>query len=173
MANDIFLKLTGEDGKVIEGESTDAAFPGQIEIFNFSFGASNMPTIGSFTTGSSGSKVTLDDFSFSKYTDKSSTKAFTKCAEGKHFKSALVTVRKAGGEAGQQNFIQYFFEQVFVARISWSGAGDTIPVEQVSLAYGKVTLSYSPQKADGTLDPAIIAGWDATANVAYSGEIPK
>jgi type VI secretion system secreted protein Hcp len=175
MAFDAFLKLTGTDGKDVEGESTDAKHAKEIEISSFSFGANNTPTIGSGTTGSSGGKMTASDFCFLKRTDKASTILFTKCADGSHFEKATVTLRKAGGTAGQQEFIHYLFEQVYVSSIQWSGSsgGDDTPTESVSLTYGKFTLGYSPQKADGTLDAEIAAGWDMTKNETYAGELPK
>jgi type VI secretion system secreted protein Hcp len=170
MAFDSFLKLTGTDGKDVEGESTDATHAKEIELFQFSFGASNSVTIGSGTTGSAGGKMSASSFNITKRTDKASPILFTKCADGTHFEKAVVTLRKAGGTAGQQEYIHYTFEQVYVESIQWSGSsgGDDTPTESVSLAYGKFTLGYSPQKADGTLDAEVKAGWDMTTNQAYA-----
>jgi type VI secretion system secreted protein Hcp len=46
VAFDTFLKLDG-----LDGESTRAGFEKQIEIYSFSFGASNPTTVGSGTSG--------------------------------------------------------------------------------------------------------------------------
>lgn len=167
MAFDTFLKL---EGPGVDGESTDATHTGEIELYSFSFGASNPVTIGSYSTGSSGGKVSISSFNVMKKTDKSSPILFSKCADGTHFEKATVTLRKAGGTEGQQEYIQYIFEQVFVESIQWSGStgGDDVPTESVSLAYGKFTLNYKPQKSDGTLDAAVTAGWDTTTNTAYA-----
>lgn len=167
MAFDTFLKLTGPD---VAGESTDSTHAGEFEIFSFSMGASNPVTIGSGSTGMSGGKVSLSSFSVMKKTDKASPILFKMCCQGDHFDKAVVTLRKAGGTAGQQEYLIYTFEKVFIENIQWSGSsgGDDTPMESVSLAFGKFTISYKPQKAeDGTLDAAVEGGWDQTTNVAH------
>jgi type VI secretion system secreted protein Hcp len=35
-----------------------------------------------------------------------------------------------------------------------------IPIDQVSFNFTKIEVSYAPQKADGSLDAAIPAGYD-------------
>lgn len=166
MAFDSFLKLVGPD---VAGESTDSTHTGEFEIYSFSFGAMNPVTIGSGSTGMSGGKVSLSSFNILKKTDKASPILFKMCAQGDHFDKAIVTLRKAGGSAGQQEYLVYTFEKVFIESIQWSGSsgGDDTPTESLSLAYGKFTISYKPQKAeDGTLDAAVEAGWDQTLNTA-------
>jgi type VI secretion system secreted protein Hcp len=37
-------------------------------------------------------------------------------------------------------------------------------MDSVSLAFSKVRVEYKAQKADGSLDAPIVAGWDAKAN---------
>jgi len=39
-----------------------------------------------------------------------------------------------------------------------------LPVDQFSLNFAKVEKEYKPQKADGSLDSPIKAGWDLKAN---------
>ena len=159
MAFDTFLKIDG-----VPGESTDSANAGSIEIYSFSWGASNPVTVGSGTTGSGGGKVVLSSFNVMKKTDKSSPKLFSACCAGNHFATATVTMRKAGGQ--QNVFLTYEFKQVFVESIQWSGSsgGDDSPAESVSFAYGAVTTKYTPQKKDGSMDSPIPAGWDLTTN---------
>ena len=38
------------------------------------------------------------------------------------------------------------------------------PIDQVSLNFAKVQVEYRAQKADGTLDAPITAGWDSQTN---------
>jgi type VI secretion system secreted protein Hcp len=45
-----------------------------------------------------------------------------------------------------------------------SGHGDIVPTDQISLNYSKIEYEYKAQKADGTLDGAIKAGWDLKTN---------
>jgi type VI secretion system secreted protein Hcp len=45
-----------------------------------------------------------------------------------------------------------------------SQSGDGMPSESISLNFTKIEYSYSPQKADGSLDTAIKATYDLKAN---------
>ncbi len=161
MAFDTFLDLSS--GK-IEGESTAAGMEKQIELFSFSWGASNPTTIGSGSTGVSGGKVSISSFSVMKKTDSASSMLFQKCCEGQHIAKAVVTLRKAGGAAGQAAFLKYTFETVMVESIQWSGSsgGDDSPTESLSLAFGKVKIEYWQQLKDGSMKVAGQGAWDLT-----------
>lgn len=161
MAFDAFLKFT----PTVAGESTDAKHTGDIEIYSFSLGAHNPVTIGSGTTGAGGGKVSFSGFSIMKKTDKTSPVLFQQCASGTHYTSALVTLRKAGGDS-QVEYLKYTFGTVFVDSIQWSGSsgGDDTPMESVSMSYGSLQIDYTPQDAAGKPLPAIHGGWDVTKN---------
>ena len=160
MAYDAFMDL-GE----IKGESTAKGMEGKIEIYSFSLGASNPATIGSGTTGISGGKVSVSSFNVMKKTDKASPMLFQRCCEGEHIPLVTVTLRKAGGTAGQGAFLTYKFEKVMVESVQWSGSsgGDDTPMESLSLAFGKVSIDYMVQGADGKLAKGSEAMWDLTS----------
>ncbi len=160
MAFDTFLKIEG-----VEGESTAADHTGEIEIYSFSWGASNPTTVGSGSSGLSAGKVSISSFNIMKKTEKSSAKLFAACCSGKHFASAVVTMRKATGEGGQKPFLKYTFTDVMCESIQWSGSsgGDDTPTESVSLAFAKVKIEYFKQdEASGSLSAAGDASWDLT-----------
>lgn len=159
MAFDTFLNLDG-----IKGESQDSSYKGWIEIFSFSMGVANPATIGSATGGAGAGKASLSSINLMKKSDTSSPLLFQACCTGKHFQTAQMTFRKAGGKA--LVYLQYDLNEVFVESIQWSGSsgGDDSPQESVSLAYGAINVTYTPQKVDGTPDSAVIAGWDVKAN---------
>ena len=71
MAFDTFLELTG-----IEGEATAKDMAKKIEIYSFSWGASNPTTVGSGGTGLSAGKVSVSSFNIMKKTEKSSATLF-------------------------------------------------------------------------------------------------
>jgi type VI secretion system secreted protein Hcp len=159
VAFDTFLKLDG-----LDGESTRKGHEKQIEIFSFSWGASNPTTVGSSSAGLSAGKATVSSFNIMKKTDVASPTLFQKCCVGDHFKTANVVMNKASGDKVQPlAFLKYDFEQVFVESIQWSGSsgGDDSPTESVSFAFGKVTVTYTPQAATGAAagSPAV-ASWD-------------
>jgi type VI secretion system secreted protein Hcp len=155
MAFDAFLKVDG-----IKGESTRKGHAGEIELISFSLGASNPTSIGSGGGGGSG-KVTVSSFNCMKKTDKASPTLFQKCCEGHHVPKATVTLYKAGGSEAV-DYLKYEFEKVYVESIQWSGAsgGDDVPMESLSLAFGKITATYTEQKDDGTKGASIVGTWD-------------
>jgi type VI secretion system secreted protein Hcp len=162
MAFDTFIEIKSPD---VAGECTATGFEGKIEIYSFSWGASNPTTVGSGSTGLSAGKVSISSFNIMKKTEKSSPTLFAACCNGDHFGTALVTMRKAGGTAGQKAFLTYEFTDVMVESVQWSGSsgGDDTPTESVSLAFGKVKITYFTQSADGkTFTKAGEASWDLT-----------
>jgi type VI secretion system secreted protein Hcp len=159
MAFDTFLDLEG-----VEGECTATGFEKKIEIYSFSWGASNPTTVSSGKDGLSAGKVSISSFNVMKKTEKSSSALFAGCCNGRHFTKAIVTMRKATGEAGQKAFLKYTFTDVMVESIQWSGStgGDDTPTESVSLAFAKVEVEYSMQDDKGAMKPAGNASWDLT-----------
>lgn len=143
MAYDAFIKVEG-----VDGEATAKGFEKQIQIFSFSWGVSNPSTIGMGGGGGSG-KASLSSFNVMKSTDKASPSLFVACATGKHFPKITCTLRKSGGKP--IDYLVYDFEECFIDSLQWSGSsgGDDRPTESLSIAFGKVTISYQPQSAKG------------------------
>jgi type VI secretion system secreted protein Hcp len=157
MAFDTYLKIEG-----VDGESTTKGLEKQMEIFSFSWGASNPTTVGSGATGLSAGRVSVSSFHVMKKTEKSSALLFQACCSGKHFPTAELTMRKAGGDAGQLPFLKYKFEDVLIESVQWSGStgGDDSPTESLSLAFGKCEVEYQQQSADGNVGNPVLAAWD-------------
>ena len=161
MAFDTFLSLDG-----LPGESTRKGFEGWIEIFSFSWGASNPTTVGTHSSGMSAGKVTISSFNVMKKTETSSATLFQKCCTGQHFVKATVACNKASGDKTKPlTFLQYDFTEVYVESIQWSGSsgGDDTPTESVSFAFGAVKVTYTPQQTTGSAAPKPqVAQWSQT-----------
>ena len=155
---DAFLKIEG-----IEGESGDSKHKGEIQIESFSWSESQTGTAAA-GGGMGAGKVAMQDIHFTKKVDKASPKLMLACADGEHIKKATLTCRKAGKD--QQEFMKWTFSDILVSSysIGASTAGDHLPMEQLSMNYGKVELEYKEQKSDGTLGGTVKAGWDVKAN---------
>jgi type VI secretion system secreted protein Hcp len=151
---DYFLKIDG-----VEGESQDSKHKGEIEIESFSWGETNIGTA-SHGGGMGAGKVQMQDFHFVMRVNKASPKLFLKCATGEHIKSAILTTRKAGKD--QQEYLKVTFSDILVSsfQTGGSGAGDVVPMDQISLNFSKVEFEYKEQKPDGTLGGAIKAHYD-------------
>ena len=156
-AIDYFLKLDG-----ITGESADAKHKGEIDVLSFSFGETRS---GAAHGGGGGAgKVEMSEFSFTARTSKASPVLFQQCAQGKHIKQALLTVRKAG--QSQQEYLKIKLNDVLIS--SYALVGDEEeghPQDAFSLNFAKLSFDYAPQKADGSLDTPVHGGWDLSKNV--------
>jgi type VI secretion system secreted protein Hcp len=158
MAFDAFMKFEG--GPKVEGESKQKGFEKQIDIYSFSWGASNPSTVGQGGGGGAG-KVSMSSFNVMKKTDLASAPLFQTCCSGDHFDKATVVLRKAGG-AAQLDYLKYEFDEVYVDSIQWSGStgGDDTPTESVSFSFGKVTITYKEQTPKGTGGGTTGGTWD-------------
>lgn len=162
MSFDTYLKF---EGPPLEGETTTKGFEKQIEIYSFSWGASNPTTVSPGKDGLTGGRVSVSSFNVMKKTEKSSAKLFQSCCGGDHFGSATVSMRKAGGtEKGQQVFLTYKFTDVMIESIQWSGStgGDDTPTESLSIAFAKCEITYFGQDDKGAVAKQGQASWDLT-----------
>jgi type VI secretion system secreted protein Hcp len=151
MASDLFLKLDG-----IPGESTDDKHKGEIEIESFSWGLTN--TGAAAGGGGVGGKAQFEDLVLVAGTSAASPVLFVSAASGKHLKEAHLTVRKAGDKPF--DFYKVTLEDVLITSYRTAGGEGDGPVDQFSLNFAKIDVSYSPQKADGSFDAAVTGGWD-------------
>lgn len=153
---DYFLKIDG-----VEGESSDARHKNEIDIESFSWGASQ-PGIADGSGGAQrgGGKVSFQDFHFLKLSDKASPVLFLATAEGKHFPTATLTVRKAGA---QQDYMKIKLTDILVSSYKGEGKGD-VPMDSFSINYAKIEYEVSATGADGSASAPVKAGWDVKAN---------
>ena len=158
MASDIFAKI-GD----IKGESIDKDHPGEIDVQSFSWGVSQTGTLAHGGGGGEG-KAQFNDFNFTSNVSKASPSLFFACASGEHIKDATITVRKAG--KGQQEYLILKMTDVLISSYQTGGSGqsESVPVDQVSMAFAKIEFTYKPQNEDGSLDAGITSGWDLKAN---------
>jgi type VI secretion system secreted protein Hcp len=155
---DYFLKIAE-----VPGESTDDKHKGEIELESWSWGEVNSGTAGHGAGAGSG-KVQPQDFNFTKKLDKASPVLLAACALGNHFKTAILTCRKAGG--GQQEYLKITLEECMVSsyQLGGSSGSATVPFEQVALNFSKLEMAYKEQKADGSLGGEVKQKYDFAAN---------
>ena len=159
MAVDMFLKLDG-----IDGESQDETHAGEIDVLAWSWGASQSGTT-HMGSGGGGGKVSVQDFSFTKYVDKATNLLWQRVFDGKPIKEGVLVMRKAGGE--QQEYFKVTLTDLIVSSVSTGGSGgEDRLTENVTLNFAETGIEYFPQKPDGTLDAAMPAGWNIEKNVA-------
>jgi type VI secretion system secreted protein Hcp len=141
-----------------------------VQLRNFSLSAENPTTVAS-ATGTGGGKVKFDPLQVEKAVDRLSPSLLVVSASGAHFPTVQIYVRKTGGAQAGKPYLAYEFSMVFVSELQWSGeSGDEAPVEQVTFAYGALTVGYYPQQPDGSLGKITKLGWSQVTNTSTGAE---
>jgi type VI secretion system secreted protein Hcp len=143
-AVDMFLKIDG-----IEGESTDEAHMGEIEILSYKWGeTSGKPHAGG---GGGAGKVSLQDMTITMAYEKSSPKLMQATNSGKSFEEVILTVRKAGGDAAREPFLTIKMTDIVISSYQTGGsaADDTVPIDTVALNFAKIDFEYQQQTDRG------------------------
>ena len=157
MTIEIFLKIEG-----IDGESTDVKHKNEIDILFYAWSEVQPAPAGG--GGGGAGKISMQDLHFSMLANKASPILFLACAKGERYKSAVLTVRRAG--AAPTEFLKWRFTDVLIT--SYQTAGDVttgaLPADHASLKFSRIEVEYSPVKPDGTLGTPVKAGWDSKTN---------
>jgi type VI secretion system secreted protein Hcp len=159
MAVDMFLKIDD-----IKGESPDkGGHTDEIEIISWNWGMTQSGTMQQGKGGGAGA-VNVHDMTLTKFIDAATPNLMKNCCSGKHFKTAILTVRKAGGS--QIEYLKITMEGVIISGLHTGGAGSADRLtETVSLNFAKFKTEYKPQKEDGTADAAIEHAYDIGGRV--------
>ena len=161
MPFDTFLKIDG-----VDGESTDAKHKGEIEILSYSWGVSQAISGTVSSSGTfSGQRCDMAAVTVVKSLDKASPKLAQACAAGEHFKSATLTLSRAGGD--KQPYMKYKLSDVLIEAVRTGGSTQGeggVPSEELGLRYGKIELEYTVVGTDGKAAGNVTGGWDLKEN---------
>ncbi len=150
MAVDMFIKI-GD----IKGESKDKEHKEEIDVLAWSWGVSNSGSA-HMGGGAGAGKANVQDISFTKYMDAGSSALIEACCTGKHYDSATLILRKAGGTPLE--YLKITLTEVLISAVSTGGSGgEDRLTENVTLNFSKFKFSYQPQddkgaKKGGTMD---------------------
>jgi type VI secretion system secreted protein Hcp len=157
MAVDMFMKIEG-----VKGEAWDETHKDEIDVLAWSWGMSQSGTA-HIGRGAGAGKVNVRDVSFTKYVDMSSTELMVSCCNGKHFKEALLTVRKAGENPVE--YVKIKMEQVIITSISTGGSGgEDRLTENVTLNFARVGVEYTSQDENGEAKDKKNMTWNIAGN---------
>ena len=146
MSVDMFIKI-GD----IKGESVDDKHKGEIDVLAWSWGMSQSGTTHAGGGGGAG-KVNVQDISFTKHIDSSSSVLMMSACLGTHHPEATLVVRKAGGKEAIE-YIKIKLKEVLVTSVSTGGSGgEDRLTENVTLNFAEFEYAYQPQKTDGSKD---------------------
>lgn len=158
MAQDIFLKING-----IDGEALDNSHKNEIEVLNWRWSVRQESNMHSGSGGGAG-KASVEDLEFEHFADRSTPNLMKYCLTGKHIGSALLTVRKAGGEPLE--YLKLTMEDVIVTMVQpYGSAEDSVRIrEKVRLSFARIKQEYSVQNAQGGSGGAVTASYDIQKN---------
>ncbi len=144
---DYYLQIQG-----IKGESLSVGFEDAIQVQSWSFGATNSGSA-SVGQGLGSGKVSFQDFHFVVQNGSASLPLFLATCKGNHFKEAVLSCRKTGGGGEPYTYYKVTFGDLVFSSFQTGGSdgSGSLPMEQVSFNFTKITHQYYMQKSDGTV----------------------
>lgn len=150
----------------IQGKVTAKGQENTFELLTCTYGVAR--AIGSRVgkSNADGGIANISEIICTKLWDAASTKLFSSAFAG----TALAKMEIHFTRQDQDQSIQYLkveLEKVIVSAYSLSAIGSegsAVPTETFSLNYGKINVTGTPPKADGTPDSPSSTGWDVLVN---------
>jgi type VI secretion system secreted protein Hcp len=140
-----FLKIDG-----IEGESHHDKHKGEIEILDYHWSVAQPSAASASSAGTQTTeRAHFGDLIVYKGLDKASPSLAQACASGTHLPKAILTICRASD--GTQPFMIYTLLDVIITsiRAGARGYGESLPLEELSLSYGKIEWEYLQIKPEG------------------------
>jgi type VI secretion system secreted protein Hcp len=155
-SSDMFLSIPG-----IPGESTNKIHSGEIDIFGWSWGATNT---GAVVSGGGGAgKLVLGKLELVKKVDNASPLLLFATCNGKTQDTAVLTVRRAGSAPFE--YLKIILSDVLVTSVQAGGSTmDDQLRETITLSFAKILVEYTQQKPDGSAGAKVTMSWDLLLN---------
>jgi type VI secretion system secreted protein Hcp len=174
MARNLYINFPGSTA--LKGLAKGAEMSGKdaIEILDVSNGL-HMATSGATAGGQArhAGRADFQDLTFSKYLDGTSPYMAAYCAGGNIIKTAVVSHFSAQQKEASSTpvlFLEITISDVIITSYSLSWSGHDLPIESVSLNYGKI--QWSKKEMDNTsaakAPAAVTTTWDLALNTKGS-----
>ncbi len=168
MATNMFIKY---EGPATDGGSSSKGHETETEVVSWNHGF-NQPTspVRSASGGGTIEKCNHSHFTYTKEMDSATPDELKLCWSGKHIdKITFRSYRSSGDTGGGQMGVTYLtivMEHVVISDISFSAGIGSVPLQTISLNYGKVTYTYNPQeRTKGTVGADKPVSHDLTTHV--------
>jgi type VI secretion system secreted protein Hcp len=148
VGQDVFFKVQGSKHGKINGEAEDSDHMDEIEILSWSWG---MVAPTDLATGMASGKYNMHALNVTKRVDKASTALMSALTSNETLTKAVLTVRKAGKKGTPLEYFKITLEQArLISHQVHSSHNDPAALlEELSLAFQKITVDYVPQGPDG------------------------
>ena len=143
----VFIKFDG-----IDGESIDKDHKGWIDLLSLS---ENPSTTSESTTTRTRGETTLGDIVVVKELDKSSPKLAESILMGKVFPKVEIHLTSSAGTT----YYAYELTNVMVTSYSISGDADQVPMEEFSLNFEEIKVTYTEMDSEGNKKGNIEYSW--------------
>ncbi len=143
-ASDVFLSVQTKRAGKVKGEVTTEGHEDEVQVLRWGWGVSANTAIGS---NERTARRVYQQLIVTKGIDTASTALLSALATNDEIKEAVLTMRKAGGEA-----LDYFTMTLNGARvvaIDIDVGDDGRPLERVAIAFTKIGIAYQPQEGGG------------------------
>jgi len=134
----------------LKGESKVTGFEEHTEILSWSFGG-HQPTSGLLQGGLTSSHANMSDVNIVKRVDGTSINIIRKMIRGFHFEEIVVIGTKTTG-TDLGTYLMYTFKKCLITSVSQSGAGDDVPMENVTFNYKSMELVNTLQVNEGSVE---------------------
>ncbi len=166
----LLLEIQDDNGLKIDGECTLYKFENFIELLSYSHGVSNsiQPTTGD--TGRTSGRPNFQDLTVTKKLDPTTPILNHCCAIGQNLGTTrLHLVRKDASASSYHvsstiTYMIYEMTDTIISSISVGSGDGSIPVETVSLNFGKITWMYQLQDPSTDAKGTVSHFWDLATN---------
>ncbi len=158
MAFDAFLKI-GD----IEGESSDRAHKGWIEVQTFAWGVRQAAVSGQ--TGPASGKPQVQNLHCTMPVSRATPQLALACANGKHFPKAELSLQRATPDRAV--FLAIAMEDVLVSSYQIAGTAsdsECAPLDSIALTIGRIKFEVATRKADGSAGEKVSGSLDARSS---------
>ncbi|MGB8297467.1 MAG: type VI secretion system tube protein Hcp, partial [Polyangia bacterium] len=112
-------------------------------------------------TGAGSGKVTASDIQISRTSDQQSPLVALLAAQATAVQTATIVLANGA--------FQIVLNDVFVNQVGTASTQNSVPVETLSLSFGKVTWTYTAQNPDGSSGASVVATYDGEGDSSSGG----
>jgi type VI secretion system secreted protein Hcp len=146
------------------GDATLRGHENTIAIASFVWGVS-----AAGSSGGSTSRPVFKDLQWSQLLDRSTPTLFSRISTVTQIKTAQLDAVSTGGRSNETYF-SMLFDDVVLTALDISGSTG-VPSVTGAFSYRKITLSFRPQKSDGSLDTPITASYDLETGIGSAAGV--